>query len=137
MGAEQKKEKWHWKETRKRAKTEEKKERGLNRKRRRSVDQKGRKKGAEIEKGRKVRHWSWKNERARTENFSAFIFFPIFSEKIMVNSFVLDLIFSMNQTFFILGKRCNLVSNYACFSMLIGTNSLHVCLICSKLIASN
>ena len=62
------------------------------------------------EKSRRKRRWSWKKKRAGTEkgaalklnregwadNFLAFIFFPIFSEKIIVNSFMLDLIFSMN-----------------------------------------
>ena len=36
------------------------------------------------------------NREGWVDNFSAFIFFPIFSEKIIVNSFMLDLIFSMN-----------------------------------------
>ena len=50
-------------------------------------EKKGRKKkkqrgSAETEKGREQRRWSWKKERAGTENFLAIIFLQIFSEKL-------------------------------------------------------
>ena len=43
---------------------------------------KKKKRGWNRKKRRKVRHWSWTKERAGTENFSAFIFLQIFSEKL-------------------------------------------------------
>ena len=58
-------------------------------KKKKKKDAETRRKGGEKKKG------CWTEQRLN-EIFWAFFFFPIFSEKIMMNSFVLDLIFSMN-----------------------------------------
>ena len=63
------------------------KKRGLNRKRDGALTRK---------EERKKRALKLKEREGWNREFFSIYFFPIFSEKIMVNSFVLDLIFSMN-----------------------------------------
>ena len=75
---------------------EKKKKRERWRKKERVVETEEKEKAAaEVEKGRKGAD-AERKRGLKQRIFSAFIFFSIFSEKIMVNSFVLDLIFSMN-----------------------------------------
>ena len=140
--AKEKKKGRRWKRKKGGAEPEKKKaEKRWNRK-------KKKKWGAEGLKQKRERCWNWKAEvlklkdrgwTGRTETRYIFsIYFPLnLFRKMMVNSFMLNLIFSMNYIFFILGKRCNLIPNYACFSMVIWINSLHVCLIYFELVVSN